>query len=339
MLKFSFDELVAKIKEKSGLDEEEIRNKVESKVKQLSGLVSREGAAHILANELGIRLFEQQSGKLEIKNILSGMRDVEIIAKATAIYETRTFNSNGREGKLSSLMAADETGQIRIVLWGGQADNSSKIKPGDIIKIKGGYVKDRNSSNEIHLNERGKLIINPEGETVNVEIKPQASARKQLSQLEGTENSVEVIATLIQVFEPRYFEVCGCGKKLRQSEKGPVCEQHGITKPEYSYVLNGFIDDGTDSIRAVFFRDQAQNLLGKSHEELLQYKDAPELFENIRNEVLGSNVKIRGRASKNEMFNRVEIIANHVIVNPDPQPEIERLEREIEQLRNDNQAL
>ncbi len=337
MIKFSFDELVSKIREKSGLEEDEIRKRIDSKIKQLSGLVSKEGAAHILANELGIRLFEQASGKLQIKNILSGMRDVEIIGKTTAIYGAKAFNSNGREGKLASINLADETGQIRIVLWNLQAENASKIKQGDIIKIKGGYVRERNSVNEIHLNERGKLIINPEGETINVDIKPQQAERKQLSELTGAENGIEILATVIQVFEPRYFEVCNCGKRLKPSDKGAACEIHGVVKPEYSYVLNAFVDDGTDSIRAVFFKEQAQNLLGKSHEEVLQYKDAPELFETARNEILGANVKIKGRAVKNEMFNRTEIIANSVTVNPDPEQEIARIEQEIKQLREEKE--
>ncbi len=338
MIKFSFDELVAKIKEKSGLEEDEIRKRIDSKIKQLSGLVSKEGAAHILANELGIRLFEQSSGKLQIKNILSGMRDVEITGKAAAIYDAKSFVSNGREGKLASILVADETGQIRVVLWNLQAENASKIKQGDIIKIKGGYVRERNNINEIHLNERGKLIINPEGETVNVDIKqPQSAstARKQLSELEGTENNIEILATVIQVFEPRYFEVCSCGKKLKPSEKGPSCDVHGAVKAEYSYVLNAFIDDGTESMRAVFFKEQAQKLLGKKHEDLLQYKDTPELFETARNDILGANVKIKGRAVKNDMFNRIEIIANNVILNPDPEPEIARIEEEIKQIRED----
>ncbi|MBI3034486.1 DUF2240 family protein [Candidatus Woesearchaeota archaeon] len=336
MLRIPFEEIVAKIREKSGLDEQEITQRVDSKVKQLSGLVSREGAAHILANELGIRLFEQTSGRLQIKNILSGMRDVEITGKVISLSEVKSFQTNGRDGKVASILLADESGQVRIVLWNEQANNAPKIKAGDIIKIKGGYVRQRNSSNEVHLNERGRLILNPEGETVNVEIQafqPPEKTRKHLSELQGTESSVEVLATIVQVFEPRYFEVCHCGKRAKPSEGGATCDFHGAIKPAYSYVLNAFIDDGTDNVRAVFFREQAQKLINRSNDEILKFKDSPELFEAARNEVLGANVRVIGRATKNEMFDRTELIANSVVLNPDPEPEIARMEEELNKLR------
>ncbi len=343
MLKASFDEMVAKIKEKSGLEDAEIKERIDKKVIQLSGLVSREGAAHIIANEFGIKLFEQVSGKLQIKNILQGMSHVEILGKVASLYSAKTFQSSGREGKVGSILIADETGNIRIVLWNDQADNIEKIKQGDIVKVKGGYVRQRNNTNEVHLNERGRMIINPEGETVNVDVSNYAiqvqkkTERKQLSELTGTESNAEILATVVQIFEPRYFEVCSkCGKRAKIAEAGATCDIHGAVKPDYSYVLNAFIDDGTDSIRAVFFREQAQKLLNKNNDEVLQYKEAPDTFETARNEVLGASVKITGRVTKNEMFDRTEIIANNVILNPDPEPEIARIEEELKQLRENN---
>jgi len=40
------------------LPEAEIKGKISEKVQQLYGLVSEEGAAHIIANEYGIKIFE-----------------------------------------------------------------------------------------------------------------------------------------------------------------------------------------------------------------------------------------------------------------------------------------
>ena len=58
MIKLPYDEIVAKLNEKSNLTSEEIASKIKLKMEQLSGLISKEGAAHIIANELGINLFE-----------------------------------------------------------------------------------------------------------------------------------------------------------------------------------------------------------------------------------------------------------------------------------------
>ena len=88
MLKVPKDMLIEKIKEKSGLTDKEIETRVKDKLDQLSGLISEEGALHILANELGIKIFDDP-GKLQIKNVLAGMRNVELIGKVIKIYEVR----------------------------------------------------------------------------------------------------------------------------------------------------------------------------------------------------------------------------------------------------------
>ena len=89
MIKIPYEEIVLKINEKSKMPVSEIDERVEKKLKQLSGLISKEGAAHIVANELGIKIFEPLSGKLQIKNILNGMRDVETVGKVLQVSDTR----------------------------------------------------------------------------------------------------------------------------------------------------------------------------------------------------------------------------------------------------------
>jgi len=118
MIKMPYNDILEKIKEKSGLSEEEIKEKIDTKLKQLSGLISKEGAAHIVANELGVKLFDALGGKLQIKNILAGMRSVEVVGKVLRVFELREFNSKGRAGKVASFVIGDETGTIRIVMWG-----------------------------------------------------------------------------------------------------------------------------------------------------------------------------------------------------------------------------
>ena len=79
MIKIPYEEIVLKINENTKMPASEIEERVERKLKQLSGLISREGAAHIVANERVGKVFEPLNGKLQIKNILAGMREVETI--------------------------------------------------------------------------------------------------------------------------------------------------------------------------------------------------------------------------------------------------------------------
>jgi len=106
-------------------------------------------------------------------------------------------------------------------------------------------------------------------------------------------------------------------------------DTHGEVKPNYSFVLNVFLDDGTDNIRVVCFRNQALKLLNKTQEQMLEYKDNPEKFEEMKTELLGKIVKFVGRTTKNEMFDRLEFISQLVFTNPDPDDEIKILNKEL----------
>ena len=82
MLKFSYEEILRRIEEKTGLPNEEIEEKINKKVVQLSDLVSKEGAAHIVANQLGIKLFENLNERKvtileDIKKVEDAIRQID----------------------------------------------------------------------------------------------------------------------------------------------------------------------------------------------------------------------------------------------------------------------
>ncbi len=331
MFKIPLDDIIKIIKEKKNVSEEEINSRIEKKLKQLSGLISREGAAHIVANELGVKLFDQYTGKVQIKNILPGMRDVETVGKVQQIFDVREFQTENRTGKVGNFILGDETGTIRVVIWGSQADIINSLTKDTIIKIKSGYVRENQGRKEIHLNDRSRIIINPPGEKVG-EVKTSEITRKKINDLKENDENIELLGTIVQVFEPRFFEICSeCNKRLKQIEGSFICNEHKNTTLDYSYVLNLVLDDGTETIRTVFFRNQLENLLNKNKEQLLVYRNNPEKFEEIRTPLLGNTIKVNGRVTKNTMFDRLEFITNKVFPNPDPKEEIERLNKEVKQ--------
>jgi len=334
MIKIPYEQIIERIKKEAKVSEEEINGKIDGKMKQLSGLISKEGAAHIVANELGIKLFDSFSGKLQIKNILVGLRSVETVGRVLQTYELREFTTNERQGKVASLVIGDETGTIRIVMWGEQADNIKNIKNDMIIKVAGGYVKDNNGSIELHLNDRSQLILNPEGETVK-EVKKYVSERKTIDKLTENDNAVEVLGTIVQIFDPRFFEICPeCNKRVKNVDGAFTCPAHNNVEPDFSYVLNLIVDDGTENIRTVFFRESMEKLTNLKKEKILEYKDNPDKFEEVKTELLGNIVKINGRVKKNLFFDRIELVANSVSLNPNPEEEIKRLDEEVKKVES-----
>ena len=328
MIKIPYEDIVLKINENTKIPIIEIEDRVEKKLKQLSGLISKEGAAHIVANELGVKIFEPLSGRLQIKNILTGMRYVETVGKVLQVYELREFANETRSGKVASVLIGDETGAIRVVLWGSQADNVTNLGRGFIVKIIGGYVRESNGRKEIHLNDRSQLIINPKGESINeVAVEAGIGNRKEIKNISETDNEVELLGTIVQVFDIRYYEICPrCSKRAKQTTELFVCSEHGNVIPAYAYVLNTILDDGTETIRCVFFRNQVEKLLNMSQEQVLKFKQEPAEFEAVKNELPGTMAKLNGRVNKNSLFDRLEFIVQHVDINPNPEEESKRLQ-------------
>lgn len=327
MIRLSYEEILKRIEEKTGLSKGEIEAKISGKLKQLSGLISREGAGHIVANELGITLIEQISGRVQVKNILEGMRDVETVGRVTDIFEPKSYKSQFTEGTVASFILGDETGTIRVVLWNTQAEKVRQLEGGMMVKVVGGYVRTRNNQPELHLNDRSKFIINPADETVG-EVKPRYS-RRRINDMQPDE-MVEVLGTIYKVAEPRFFEVCPlCRRRTRLHNEQIVCEQHGPVTPNHSFVVNVFLDDGTGTVRLVCFREHALRLLGKQESEILVYKDRPELFKEVETELLGNIIKVSGKVVKNEMFERMELIAKRIDTHPDPEKELALMQAEM----------
>src|SRR3989344_5915650 len=161
--------LAQQIKEKllsSGISEAALNEKIKSKMEELSGLISEEGAAHIIANELGVQM--TMSATVKISSLNPGLRNVETLGKIMQKYEVREFQSARGPGKVGSFLVGDETGVIRVVLWNEQAGKLATLNEGDVVKLTSGYIRDNNGRRELHLNDRSVLTVNPPGETVNV---------------------------------------------------------------------------------------------------------------------------------------------------------------------------
>src|SRR3989344_6577011 len=309
MIRMPLGDMIARIREKTGLSEAEILAKIDEKCASLSGLISKEGAAHIVSNELGVKLLE---GGGKIKDLLPGMRSADVLGRVTQIYEVREYKrADGTNGKAGSFLVGDGTGMIKIVCWGDQADILKELSAGMPIKVTNGMVRENQRGyKEVHLNESSKIDLKPSEPVPDATTK---MPRKTLKELQESDEIVEVMGTVVQVFDPKFFEICPqCGTRLKEVEGTWTCNEHRAVMPDYSYLVNVFLDDGTENMRIVLFRNQAERLLDKNKEQMLAYRVTPETFEPLKTELLGEQFRFVGRAKKNTFFDRLEFIANHV---------------------------
>ena len=204
------EDIIGRVVDETGMGEEDVRSKIETKQKELGGLVTPIGAAHIIANEAGVNLLEglSKSNELKIENIIPGMNSVDVVGRVTRIFPAREFEKADKtKGRVASLILADETGTIRIVFWGADvALLEDKIEEGDVLRIREGYTKENiNGEAEIHMGVRARAIVNPK-DVDKGEIPMPEQMKKKIAELEDGMASVDVVCRVLRIYEVREFE-------------------------------------------------------------------------------------------------------------------------------------
>jgi replication factor A1 len=422
------EDIIRKISEESGLDEGELRERIERKQKELGGLITMEGAAHIIANEVGINLFEGISARpeLKIENIIPGMNSVDVVGRVMRIFEPREFEKeDGTKGKVCSLILGDETGTIRTVFWGKDVNliEDKKIEEGQILRIREGYTKENiNGEPELHIGVRTRVIPNPK-DVKEEDIPLPEDVKKKISELGEGMNSVDVVCKILRIYEPREFErddgtkgkvvnlvvgdETGAGRLVLWDEDVGLVESGRIKEgdiikvkkgyvrmrfqepelnvgrygkiilnppeeigevPEYEppkverkemkdlkpgdkaeirgaivemyenlkifdreegkgIVINAVIDDGTAAMRAAFYDRMAEALLNIPIKKILESDVSDEISER-RKQVLGREVVAMVRVIHSDFSGREELIVDDINLNPDPKIEVENLLKE-----------
>jgi len=316
------NEIIQKIISATGMSEEEVERKVREKQRELSDLVSKEGAAYIVAKELGLDLVNRPKQKIEVKNLVPGIRDLTLEARVSRIFDPREFERDGKISRVANVILTDGTGNVRMSLWDEQTKILNELKVGTAIEVSGAYTKDDGRGGiEIRISRRGALKILEKTELPSIEeIKKREASpvRTEIRKLKEGQVA-ELRAALVQLFETeQFYEICPeCGARLKQEKKEIEpgveasiwkCSTHGKVKPKITMVVSGVLDDGTGNIRAVFFRELAGKLLGMSMEDIVAKRG--KVFENV--DVLGKEFVVAGSVRRNRMFDRLEFIATKV---------------------------
>ena len=304
MIKLSYEQILEKIQTQTKKPVSEIELLIQNKLTKLSDLISKEGAAHIVANELKVKLFDKIEGKQKIKDLLSGMNSVDVIVKIVNSYGIREFKKNNREGKVASLLVGDDTGTCRLILWDtkhiSEIENNS-LKENKVILLKNAYIKENNGFKEIHLGNKSLIEYQDKDIKVISYNLSQNLTVKKIKDLEVNDYA-SIEGTIVQAFEPKFYDSCPeCKKKVNEEGR---CETHGIVQKKEVPIVNIYLDDGTENIRVVLFNENAHKLI-----------ENPQTLKNsdeFRDEVMGKQLKIQGKVIKNEMFDRNEFRANNV---------------------------
>lgn len=94
---------------------------------------------------------------MKATDVRPDMRRIDLELKVVEVEEPRTYvRRDGKEGRVTTAVAEDDTGKIKISLWDADID---RVKVGDRVKITNGYA--RLFRNEVHVSAGiyGKLEV------------------------------------------------------------------------------------------------------------------------------------------------------------------------------------
>ncbi|PSG98610.1 MAG: hypothetical protein BRC29_00600 [Nanohaloarchaea archaeon SW_7_43_1] len=308
------EQIVEKIVEETDLEEDEIEEKVDEKMDEFEGLVSEEGAIHLVAKEADVQIAESSDQALKVENIVPDMRKVNIKGRVTRISETNTFErDDGDDGKVRNITLGDGTGTARLSLWDDQTEIAEKVDEGDAIGISGAYTVEDNQGNaELRLGDSAQVKMMdddevPEVEADEVSEKTEASIREVRSK--NAEYSVRGMIMDVYTSSPFYSQCPECGNTVREDDDGEyVCEEHGEVEPDKALAMSIVLDDGTGNTRVVMFGDRARELLDIDEET--EKEGDIEAVEKAATDVIGRRIEVEGRARHNDYFGTLELIAN-----------------------------
>lgn len=312
----SLDEILEKLEKSTGYTKQQLYDKILKKQMELSGLVSLEGAAHLVAKDLNINLLREKKRRLEISNIVDGMKSVDTIGRIFNITKPVEFErKDGSKGKVVNLYVGDNTGYVRVALWDKQVSliEDGKLNVGDVIEIRNAVAKKTDFGIELRLSSRSSIKPAEEKDlptTDELREKFKISKPGERVLIKNIEEGpAEIRGYIVQIFNTGFLhELCPkCNTKLANGE----CGKHGKVEPRYLFVINGMVDDGTAYMRIVFFDKVAEKVSGIKTGELLGLSQE-ERYEKICESLLGKELIFMGNVKRNEVFDRLEMTAKNI---------------------------
>ncbi len=143
----------------------------------------------------------------KISELEVGLQDISITGRIMRISNAKAFvTKKGKEGKVQNVMLADETGEIRVVLWTDNIKQLKNVSEGDTVKINNVEIKDGYRSEEAHLQGRS-TIEKVEGEEAD-NLPEYAEKITKIADIQG-EMQVNVIARVVRISRIRTYNSNG----------------------------------------------------------------------------------------------------------------------------------
>jgi len=241
------EELIEKIlAERKDFTHEQLHRLIEEKKRDFEGLLSDQGAARLVAEELLVETEPVTVPSMKIRGLVAGLNDATLSGKVVSIEPSRDFvRQDGSAGRVMNLVLEDDTGRVRCAAWDEKADEV--VKHGDItgklITIRHGYTRAGLSGEpELSAGERAEITIGPDAGT------PTPGPITAIGKIREPVLELNLLGIIHS--QPRIYEFD------RSGQKGTV--------------LRTMLTDSTGSIGLVAWNEKAEGLRSLKKNDILK---------------------------------------------------------------------
>lgn len=195
-------------------DRYEIKKLIEDKQKKFNRQISETAAARLVATELNVQISSTKKDPIKIADLHHtppGTPNIAIAGIVARVYTPITFQKEQGVGKVQNLILTDNSGSIKIILWGNLIEiaQKNKLVKGSIIEIFKGILKmGREGERELHLNELSTIQIDPPSyskkdfpDVFSNVLTPDAVSEKDISM-----NEIDIKGIIAEKGEIRHFK-------------------------------------------------------------------------------------------------------------------------------------
>ncbi|MEM2141636.1 MAG: OB-fold nucleic acid binding domain-containing protein [Candidatus Thorarchaeota archaeon] len=241
----TLEEMIEIVLRNTEYDRKQILDLIRKKRQHIGmDLINDESAAMIVARELGVDLQQPRSSRMRISDLNENMRNVVLTAMIVRIDPVRTFSKSSGEGKVASIVVADESGQIRVALWDDKTKvvEEGEISVGDVIQIRGASARrGLRDALELSLGRTGEMRV-MDGEEADV-FKSVVNVKQETVKIGSLQVPASDITLVFKVVQTQGLKTF---TRSRDGTKGTIMSIRGA--------------DETGSARIVFWDAHAEKM-------------------------------------------------------------------------------
>jgi replication factor A1 len=230
----------------------------------------------------------------KVMDLKEGVGNVSLTARVLTL-EDRTVNVQGEEKHVHSGILADPTGKIQFSAW-----HDFGLSIGDVIKIKGGYVKSWRGIPQFSFDDRSDVTKLDENALPSLsELSERQVYPVEDLILRGGAIDIAVDGVVIDIKSGSGL-IFRCPECNRVVQKG-ICRIHGEVEGKADLRIKAVVDDGTGALTAVIGREITEKLLGKDvaecQKQAKEAMDTSVIADELKSLLLATPIRVIGDAS------------------------------------------